>query len=65
MNRIYDEGEWFEQYDLNELDYLDGYATYMEGGSEHWNESPSWREGFENAKIVEEFQRSLNSARSN
>jgi len=51
MRRIYDDEEWVEQHDLDECDYLDGYITCMEGGSDHWSETRAWRAGFKAAKV--------------
>jgi hypothetical protein len=58
MTRIDDDEEWAEQHDLDECDYLDGYITYMEGGSDHCSMTRAWREGWEAAKASKEFQRS-------
>ena len=57
MTRIDDEeAEWFEQRDLDELDYYNGYCAFMEGGSGQWSESRAWREGWETAKASVEFR---------
>jgi hypothetical protein len=38
MTRINEKADWFEQSDIDELDYYNGYCAFMEGGPDHWSE---------------------------
>lgn len=49
-HKVDEETRWLKQQELEDLDYKNGYAAFLDNDPDQHSESPAWKRGWEDAK---------------